>query len=91
MIARLPRDKLVKISTLLSEFKGKRSVALTDLQSLLGFVSFACMVNVPGRAFLRRLFDLTIGHTHPHYRITLNSESRADLVFCLHLGYLQTR
>ncbi|CAG2196116.1 unnamed protein product [Mytilus edulis] len=36
-------------------------------------------VVVPGRAFLRRLFDLTIGHSCPHYRITLNSEARADL------------
>lgn len=79
MIARLPQDKLKKISLLLADFKCKRSVTLQALQSLLGLLSFACSVIVPGRAFLRRLFDLTIGHTCPHYRITLNSEARADL------------
>lgn len=79
MIARLPQDKIAKITSLLLEFKGRRKVTLRELQSLLGLLNFACSVIVPGRAFLRRLFDLTAGHTCPHFRITLNSEARADL------------
>lgn len=79
MIARLPPEKIEKISSLLSCFKCKRSVTLRELQSLIGVLNFACSVIVPGRAFLRRLINLTIGHSSPSYRITLNAESRADL------------
>jgi len=68
-----------KIASFLQEFKVKRKVSLMELHSLLGLLNFACSVIIPGRAFLRRLFDLTIGHTCPHYRITLNAEARADL------------
>ena len=79
MIARLPADKLEKIRNDLVRFKCKRSVTLVELQSLLGLLNFACSVIVPGRAFLRRLYDLTLGHTNPSYRITLNADARADL------------
>ena len=79
MIARLPQDKLNKIYALLTQFKSKRSVTLRNLQSLIGLLNFACSVIIPGRAFLRRLQNLTIGHTYPHYRITLNADARADL------------
>lgn len=79
MVARLPQDKLAKFSTLLKEFKHKRSVTFTKLQSLLGLLVFACSVIIPGRTFLNRLSDLTVGHTHSYYRITLNAEAHADL------------
>ena len=79
MIARLPTDKLTKIDMQLSQFKRKRSVTLKELQSLIGLLNFACAVIIPGRAFLRRLQNLTIGHTCPSYRISLNSDARADL------------
>ncbi|XP_071150453.1 uncharacterized protein [Mytilus edulis] len=79
MVARLPMEKIEKILQLLSKYKCKRSISLRELQSLLGLLNFACGVTIPGRAFLRRLFDLTIGHTSPHYRINLNSDARLDL------------
>jgi hypothetical protein len=44
-------------------YKSKRSITLRELQSLLGLLNFACSVIIPARAFLRRLFGLTIGHT----------------------------
>lgn len=34
---------------------------------------------VPGRAFVRRLIDLTIGVKKPFHYVTLNAEARADL------------
>lgn len=79
MVARLPQDKVVKISNMLILYKQKRRIKLRELQSLLGLLNFACGVIIPGRAFLRRLFDLTIGHTCPYYWITLTSEARLDL------------
>lgn len=59
MVARLPEEKIEKIVGLLGEFKVKKKVTLRELQSLIGLLNFACSVIVPGRAFLRRLHDLT--------------------------------
>ena len=42
MEARLPEDKLARISKLLDSFSTRRSACLVDLQSLIGTVQFAC-------------------------------------------------
>ena len=47
---------------------GKSKFTLRDLQSLVGLLNFATAVVLPGRAFLRRLFDLTRGIQEPHHR-----------------------
>ena len=79
MEARLPQDKLSKLRNLLNEVSRKRKIRLKELQSLLGLLNFCCKVVVPGRCFLRRLYDLTKSVTHPNHRITLNKESRKDI------------
>lgn len=79
MEARLPVDKLQKCHNLLSEFLRKRSVTLRDLQSLIGLLNFACSVIVPGRAFLRRLIDLTTGIQRPTHHIRLTKAAKDDL------------
>lgn len=61
MMSRLPPDKLDKCRTLVYKFSRRKKVTLQELQSLIGVLNFACLVVVPGRAFLRRLIDLTIG------------------------------
>ena len=67
MEARLPDDKLAKCRQLLTVFLARRSVCLKELQSLIGLLNFTCLVVVPGRAFLRRLIDLTKGVRKPHH------------------------
>ena len=42
MEARLPEDKLARISQLLDSFSARRSARLVDLQSLIGTLQFAC-------------------------------------------------
>lgn len=42
-------------------------------------LNFACSVVVPGRAFLRRLIDLTVGVQSPHHYVRINREVKADL------------
>lgn len=79
MEKRLPSDKLIKISGLLEEFKTRRKVTLVELQSLIGLLNFACSVVTPGRTFIRRLIDLTVGLKHPSHKRRLNKEARADL------------
>ena len=50
---------------------------------MLGLLSFATCV-VPGRAFLRRLFDLTAGVRKSFHFVKLNQEAKADLLVWKH-------
>lgn len=86
MEARLPEDKLHKCRTLLHTYLKRRKVTLKELQSLLGLLNFTCSVIVPGRAFLRRMIDLTKGVRRPYHRIKLNTEAKLDMK--VWLGFL---
>ena len=59
--ARLPRDKIEKCISLISDFIHRKKVTLKEVHSLNGLLNFVCSVIRPGRAFLRRLIDLTVG------------------------------
>ena len=80
MKARLPQEKLDKCQPLISAFVRRRKVSQQEIQSLTGLLNFACSVVVPGRAFLRRLIDLTLGVNRPHFLIRLSREVKADLL-----------
>lgn len=77
--ARLPADKLTTCLSLIENFLTRKKVMLNELQSLIGTLNFACSVVVPGRAFLRRLIDLTIGVSNPKFFIRLSKETKLDL------------
>lgn len=77
--ARLPPDKIDKILLQLHAYKNRKKITLKELQSLIGLLNFACTVVVPGRAFLRRLIDLTTGVKKSRHKIRLNKEARADM------------
>ena len=79
MEVRLPSDKLQKCLSLIQEFLTKPKFTLKTLQSIIATLNFACAVVLPGRAFLRRLIDLTIGVLKPHYFIRITREVREDL------------
>ena len=49
------------------------------MQSLIGSLNFACRAIAPGRAFLRRLIDLTKGKTRANHRIRITVEARRDM------------
>ena len=78
-VARLPRDKIDKCLTSITSFVSRRKVTLRDLQSLIGLLNFACSVITPGRVFLRRLINLTIGVKRPFHYIRLSQEVKKDL------------
>ena len=84
--ARLPEDKLDKCRAMLRDFQARRSVYLRELQSLIGLLNFTCLVVVPGRAFLRRMIDLTKGVKKPHHHIHLSRGAKSDIL--LWLGFL---
>ena len=80
---RLPVEKLNKAHCLLQQFSRRRKITLREMQSLIGFLQFACKAIAPGRTFLRNLIDLTIGVSCPHYHIRLNNAARSDLAMWL--------
>ena len=71
MEARLPPKKLEKARLAVATALQGHFITHSDLQSLVGFLSFAAKVVVPGRAFLRRLFDALRINTTRH-RITID-------------------
>ncbi len=103
MEARLPLGKVEKIRTHLLNMQSREQTNLRDLQSLIGLLNFACSVVVPGRAFLRRLIDLTCGVQNQDDLIDLTDETKSDnengfhfwprlmvnLCFCLKNGFHQ--
>ena len=74
--ARLPPKELDKTRLAVAAALRGPFITHSDLQSLLCFLSFAAKVVVPGRAFLRRLFDALRTNTRRH-RITI--DMRLDL------------
>ena len=72
--ARLPLDKIHKKHTVDLGILGRKKVFLKEVQSLTGLLNFACSVIKPGRAFLRRRINLTVGVKSPHHLIRLSKE-----------------
>lgn len=83
MEARLPDDKLDRARALLRHFQDKRSCTLQQLLSLIGFLNFACMVVTPGRTFLRRLINLSVGVPQLHYHIRISRDAQKDMALWL--------
>ena len=77
--ARLPHDKVMRCTSMLSDYLKRKKVTLRELQSLIGLLNFACSVVLPGRAFLRRLIDLTIGISRPQNLIKLTQSVKSDM------------
>lgn len=77
---RLPAEKLKKCRDAIASLENRASVGLRELQSVIGLLQYCCTAVVPGRAYLRRLINLTIGVRRPHFRIRLNQQARADLM-----------
>ena len=77
--ARLPLDKLVEIRSLLTDTVTRRRISQRNLESLLGKLSFAARVIVPGRTFMRRLWSVCSRYQEPHFTIVLSQDCIADL------------
>ena len=68
---RVPKEKLRVLLSMLDDFASKSKLTLRQLQSLTGSLNFVCKAIAPGRAFLRRLIDLTRGVHKAHHRIRI--------------------
>ena len=79
MEARLPPEKLSAYSQEIVHLSSAPTTTLRTLKSIIGKLTFTTSVIPSGRAFLRRLHNLTIGHTNPNATITLGPSSKLDL------------
>jgi hypothetical protein len=75
----LPLDKLDSAKQKILALSNRKKARLDEVQSIIGILNFACRAIVPGRAFLRRLIDLTKNvHCKSHW-IRITREARKDL------------
>ncbi|XP_077862823.1 uncharacterized protein LOC102807207 [Saccoglossus kowalevskii] len=79
LMAFLPTDKRIGISKKLSEVLAKKSVTKQVLLSLLGHLSFAGRVVLPGRSFVSHLLQLASIVPKLHYHVAINSDCRMEL------------
>ena len=80
MQASLPEDKLKKCRDLITRYLCEKKITVKQLESLTGVLNFACQVVVPGRPFLRRLYQLLSGvRKKPYFKIKLTSGAKNDL------------
>ena len=79
----IPAEKIQKAMDALEYFlnsKNKKATVL-EIQKLCGTLNFLCRCVVPGRAFLTRLYALTVGgKLRAHHHIRLREENRLDML-----------
>ena len=80
MMARLPLDKLVSYRKQLQDLLRSRTVKLRDMQSAIGILQFSTNVITPGKAFVRRLIDTTIGIVKPFHYVTVSKAAKKDIL-----------
>lgn len=71
MSATVPRDKVQKALDLIECLMVKTHVQLYQVQKLTGLLNFMCKCVRPGRAFMRRLWDLTCIDSHTNDKSVL--------------------
>lgn len=79
MEARLPNDKLKRITEFLRDFLNRKSCTKRELLQLLGHLNFASRVVIPGRSFVSHLISLSTTVKALHYYVTMTEDCREDI------------
>eukprot|EP00117_Sycon_ciliatum_P005825 scpid71226/ scgid9614/ len=85
MIARLPDDKLADLRSTLGSLRTRRSLKRKEIEQLLGKLNFASRVIIPGRTFMRRLYDALMHTTKLYHHVRLSYGCQLDLLWWSHL------
>ena len=80
---RLTSGKLSALLTALRHWYQRTSCKKRELLSLIGHLSHAAAVVVPGRTFLRHLIELSSTVCHLEHHIHLRARARSDLMWWL--------
>ncbi|XP_072051535.1 uncharacterized protein [Amphiura filiformis] len=78
-IISIPRGKLSDIKKKVQNALKTSPITLRELQSVIGSLSFVCKAVAPGRAFLRRLINITCGIKRPWCKLKLTAGAKRDL------------
>ncbi len=79
MELRLPEDKLIRLTSDLAGWRGRKACRKRDLLSLIGTLSHACKVIRAGRTFMRRLIELSTTAKKPEHFVRLSREARSNI------------
>ena len=77
--ATLPMDKVMRYTTLMEDLLGRKTCKLQEMQKVIGSLQFTTSVVSPGRVFLRRLINSTIGIVKPYHHVHVTSSVKKDL------------
>lgn len=77
--ARLPVDKVERVSSLIDNFKDRKSCTKRELLQLLGHLNFAMRVIPPGRSFVSYLISLAASVPELHHHVHINAGCQEDL------------
>jgi hypothetical protein len=77
--ASFPPEKIEKCRSYLHRFLSRDRCTLKDMQSLVGTLNLACTVVQPGRAFLRRMINLTCTVAEHQKFISISEEAKLDM------------
>ncbi|CAF5143754.1 unnamed protein product, partial [Rotaria sp. Silwood1] len=79
MEARLPQEKVLRIMEMISSLLNRRKCKKRELLVVLGHMSFASRVVIPGRTFVHYLFNLTTYVRSLESHITINRQAQLEL------------
>jgi hypothetical protein len=79
MEARLPPEKIARISEMIKTLLNRRKCKKRELLSVLGHISFASRVILPGRSFVHYLFNLTTYVRSLESHVTINRQGQLEL------------
>lgn len=80
MEARLPVDKVTRISSFLDSFLHRRSCTKRELLQLLGHLNFASRVILPGRTFVSYLLQIASSVKELYHYVYINAGCREDIL-----------
>ena len=75
----LPPEKLARTTAIVLEWRDRKVAIKKQLQSLIGTLSHAATVVVPGRTFLRRMIETMAIPKRQHYHVRLNQNFQSDI------------
>ena len=79
MEMRLPESKLAELKSLIAQWMTRRAGKKRDLLSLIGKLTHAAKIIVPGRIFLRRMIDVAHKVRQLDHWIHLSANFKSDL------------
>ena len=78
---RLPHRKLIELREAIGQWVGRKSCSKKELESIIGKLGHAARVVLPGKTFMRRMFELLGTARKSHYRVRLNRAFQSDLAW----------